>query len=62
MAYNNLLPTKQEGIVPQNYTILPTKIEAYNKTTLLAPSVNEALYQSTPTAELRAPAPNKTML
>ena len=33
-----------------------------NKTTLLMPSIDEALHQPIPTAELEASAPNKTIL
>ncbi len=59
MAQDNYLPKQQEDIAPQNHTILPTKIEALNKTTLLAPSVDEAPHQPTP---IVAPTPNKIML
>ncbi len=42
MAQDNHLPTQQERIAPQNCMILPIEIEAPNKTTLLAPSIDEA--------------------
>lgn len=42
--------------------ILLRKLEAFNNTTLLAPSIGEMFYQSILIAKLRAPAPNKTRL
>ncbi len=56
------LPIQQEVIAPQNCAILPTDIETPNKPTLSVPSVDEIPLQSRLIAELRALAPNKTML
>ncbi len=59
MVQDNHLPTQQEGIAPQNRTILLTEIEAPNKISLLAPSIDEVPHQPTLTT---APAPNKIIL